>query len=474
MRDDWRSIDEFLSRVHKQPSVWRALDVRAVVLSDGDHAVNLVARCYLDPRNPKEVTRLQTLPATRGLAVLQHVLPVSELRPLLESVMAGELTLGNQRIRFRGREGSDGPGYRDITYGYEFLPDIITTDSEVPWGRTKYLFASYENLTLYSGVAVHTVMDDMGANPRRIDDELRALECPIDGLRGVGRFLLGDPDGAALHVFSRLDVIAPYPVTFATEACTFDGGVAQLAVRSALVDPSEAIRVGVFAWNESGSPESRVFPWKLGRTASSGGLWRQRFEVGRFSAAQFFLQVGERAVDALHLRGEGVSNLRRLVYEGVDPSSKNLAMVLSNRTDSTGFERGVRRLFHLLGFAVDGFAGEGRLTDAPDVLAFDEPGNLLLVIECTTGSIDSEGKLGKLIKRRALFESLAPEFDVRGVMISVLTENELSSAEVERCARDRLILISYDELQELIDITGASNPRTRARLLLKEWSRSTA
>lgn len=98
---------------------------------------------------------------------------------------------------------------------------------------------------------------------------------------------------------------------------------------------------------------------------------------------------------------EVIYNSRRAAHEAFDPKLIVLEKLLFDPAflkmqDSRRFEEGVTYLLSLLGFRATHYGKP--LDNAPDILASTVRGDIALV-ECTTGTIDASGKLGKLAGR---------------------------------------------------------------------------
>lgn len=165
-------------------------------------------------------------------------------------------------------------------------------------------------------------------------------------------------------------------------------------------------------------------------------------------------------------------NLRRVAYEAFDPGLANLTKYLSDprtlRQDARLLELGVATLLYMKGFAPSPFAGKFS-TDAPDLLASTPSGNIA-VVECTTGAIDSEGKLSKLLNRTAL---LAERLRVGGyahvrclpVIVTTLSRDEIT--DISLAAENGIIVVSSEDLAAAVNETMV--PGNADRLFDEQW-----
>lgn len=156
------------------------------------------------------------------------------------------------------------------------------------------------------------------------------------------------------------------------------------------------------------------------RAVTAGELsWRdtEPYRVGELDIAlpegaivQCFASYGGKWIHQGWLvRAGSFVNSRRVSHEAFDAKLENTKRYLSDekllKQDSRYFEYAIASLLYMLGFSVDPLFGP-LMRDNPDLLASTPSGNIV-VVECTTGAIDNEGKLTKLLSRtRALEDKL--------------------------------------------------------------------
>lgn len=118
-------------------------------------------------------------------------------------------------------------------------------------------------------------------------------------------------------------------------------------------------------------------------------------------------------------------------------------------TKGKEFEYGVASLLFLLGFSATQAGGGTKQEDAPDIVAVTQNGSVL-VIECTSTTLNHEGKLSKLSRRRrAVQDAFAAQGGeskiVLSVIVSQLTKEELAS-DLRAAADARVLVISREDL----------------------------
>ena len=170
------------------------------------------------------------------------------------------------------------------------------------------------------------------------------------------------------------------------------------------------------------------------------------------STATSFILIGGRCVDRVTVPlAEAGSNVRIRAHSTVDPGLQRFhEHLLPERLDKAReFETAVGLLFFFLGFHVDPLSGQKGLGDAVDHLAHAPGSSVILVIECTVGSIDTGGKVGKLIDRSQRTRRELADSEVITVLTTAARRSEVSDAEVEKAERGDVVVLCHEDLHEL-------------------------
>ncbi|WP_333992022.1 hypothetical protein [Burkholderia cepacia] len=251
-------------------------------------------------------------------------------------------------------------------------------------------------------------------------------------------------------------------------------GVAHLGILVAKEVDRTQVRLGyrVQAPNskatERGSFDSSQLTWSDdGDYAAVGSV---DIKVPKGSVIQGFASYKDRWVhQGWIVDPDNSANVRRSMHEVFDPelegTRKSLFDAKSHKQDARVLEAGVGNLMFMYGFAVNPLSSHFT-TDAADLLAVSPNGNAA-VIECTTGAINNNGKLSKLLARAAaLLEKLEqtgnPHLKVLPVVVTTmkreaLTDEELASSkgiyvatceDLERLANESIIPRNADQAFE--------------------------
>ncbi|WP_198372125.1 hypothetical protein [Burkholderia ubonensis] len=251
-------------------------------------------------------------------------------------------------------------------------------------------------------------------------------------------------------------------------------GVAHLAIRVAKeVDRTQA-RLGYRVQapgaraTERGSFNSSQLTWSDdGDYVVVGSV---DIEVPKGSVIQGFASYKNRWIHQGWITDpDNSANVRRSMHEVFDPELEGIKRSLfdakSHKQDARVLEAGVGNLMFMYGFAVNPLSSHFT-TDAADLLAVSPNGNVA-VIECTTGAINNNGKLSKLLARAAaLLEKLEQtgnkHLKVLPVVVTTmkreaLTDEEIASSkgiyvatceDLERLANESIIPRNADQAFE--------------------------
>jgi hypothetical protein len=166
------------------------------------------------------------------------------------------------------------------------------------------------------------------------------------------------------------------------------------------------------------------------------------------------------------------ANVRRVAHEALDANFENTRKYLFDekihKQDARYLESGVANLLFMLGFSVDPLFGK-LMTDNPDLLASTPSGNIL-VVECTTGAIDNDGKLTKLLSRtRLLVEKLrqAGHAHVRCLPVIVTSIPRSSITDLQSATDAGIVVASFEDLEAAL--TKTMVPQNADVLFDERW-----
>ena len=438
---DTGPADRFADLVDRS-SFWESVDLRFCAIRSGHHWVNLVTRGFLDHRAPQSVPEFSPV-ERKDFRAWQVVRPVAELPAVVRGIANGMVELRPRSVRYVSR--SDHPG-TEMRYSFSEWTASYAAEYDL-W--------SCHSLVGY-GSSIWELVRQGGHDPLELDGMIRGGPNPYDGLPDLVRRFCARLRGLEVGgTSSVVELIAPVAVRFEPDAATAS---------------SEAIRVGLKAANQI-YVEKATIAWTVGAAgqpprhgsrALRGCKWtRERsalyaeldipIQEGD-STATLFILIGDRCVDRVSVPlAEAGSNFRIKAHNTADPGLQRFREHLYPPRPEKGkeFEAAVGLLFFFLGFQVDPLSAQKGLGDAADHLAHAPGSSVLLVIECTVGSIDAGGKVGKLIARAQRIRRELSDSEVIPILTTAARRGELSDVEVEKAERNDVALLCREDLHDL-------------------------
>ena len=423
---------------------WRSVDLRVCAIRSGRRWMNLITRGFLDHRPPRSVPRFSPV-ERRQFRAWQVVRPVADLPAVVLGIANGMMKLRPRYVRYVGQSGQS---ETDIGYSFNELAGSYRTAAYDLW--------SCHSLVGY-GSTIFDVVRQAGHDPFELDGMIRSGSNAYDGLPDLVRRFCARPRGLKIQgTMSVVELIAPLAVRFDPERVSSSADRVTVTVRAA---------ADVFVANAD-------FIWTAGRTtgepvrhgsaklaepewAHEGDALRTALDIpvqNGDSTATAFIVIGDRCVDRVSVPlASTASSIRIKAQEALDPGLERFLKWLrpSGKAKSQQFEAAVGLLFFFLGFHVHPLSGHTRRGDTVDHLAHAPGSSVLLAVECTVGSLDSGGKVGKLIARSEDLRARLPDTEVIAVLATARQREALSKAEVEKAERDDVVLLAREELQDL-------------------------
>ena len=164
-------------------------------------------------------------------------------------------------------------------------------------------------------------------------------------------------------------------------------------------------------------------------------------------------------------------NARRVIHETFDDKLSQTERCFFDRKtrEKNGrvVETGIANLLYMLGFAVDPLAAT-HMTDGPDVLASTPAGDLI-VVECTTGAMQNDGKLSKLLSRLGMVRDRlgsTGNSHIRLVAVMVTTLDFENVTDLKQATENGVIVLTSENITSLM---GRTKSAPDANLLFEEW-----
>ena len=424
---------------------WQSIDIRAIAVraKGGRWAYNSI-RVVLDPE-PTSSQEQNDPPKIENLLVAHEKWKISRLDELLTGLLQGDLHVAGETVMVQSFNGSEWRTERPLP------PTLV---SEKGLSRYGVDFPSY--VTEWQSSMSGAVEKDVS---ERIERSLRTNDPPWDGIGELRENYVGLQDWNHVgYDWSRLDFVAPLYVKL--DSVRVEGDIVHLNVAKTKLTRVEDMTISLIGIKGPQTTDRRVEK-VVGKYKSDAKL-EENFKLsGKPSRLKIFLGYRGIAVDSRTVFILGAlarPSLHVLEFMGISRLSD---LVSSNGED---LERGVALLFHNLGFDTANYAR--RFDDSTDIVAFGGPQGPVLVIECTGGVLNSKDKLSKLIKRTRELAEKVPGVEFRPVIFTSLRRDSLSESNKEDARKDRIIVVTSDDVPKLLQmISEATNADQAIRFL---------
>lgn len=458
-------LASFRRELDRLPGLWHSIDLRTIAVFIGGQWHNLGTRIYLDPRNASQVTRFLSLPDSGDVFAVQEVRDAEDLDSLLGALASGAVEIGGRVVHFEtlaSATGSDPRPY-DLGVGYSDVSSGGARDY-VHWS-TLHAFGHGSTLARIVGA---------GGLPRdRIDAATRLGEAPYDGLADLERYFLASPQPAHGNTMVGFEVFAPIQVRIDRDGSRLENGSLTIHLEATSRAFLEASSIGLFGLDGSELPVQGSFrPLNL-TPHEARPVWRGTIttDVGGTYFAKLMLRVDPWCVDRavlfdLHRPGR---NQRQRAYQAMDPGESLFREWLFPETPDRDdqFERAVARLFVMLGYLVDSYAGTKRLGEGVDLLAHDPFRPQLLAVECTTGAPGSGGKLGRLVARAQSLRRELGDVEVLPILVTSLPQESVPRDHQGSSAEDDVALVTREGIEDLLRALSLGTPVERVTSLIR-------
>lgn len=434
------AADRFLNLVDGS-GFWESIDLRFCAFRSGRLWVNLVTRGFLDHRTPRSVPRRSAVDR-RDFRAWQVVRPIADLSAVVCGIADGVAKLRPRSVRYVQKSGQPTV---DLRYCFSELA--------ASYQNAEYDLWSSHTLVGY-GSTIFDVVRQAGRDPFELDGMIRGGPNAYDGLPDLVRRFCSRPRGLEIQGNTTVvELIAPLAVRFDRERVASTSERLTIALRAAA---EVFVARAEIVWTLGTAGE----PVRHGSTKLSEHEWKQEgsglhsqldvpIRKGDDTATLFIL-IGDRCVDCVSVPLAG-SNPRMRAHKVFDRSGHAFLEKLGDEEwrNAKEFETAVGLLLFFLGFQVDPLSAQKGMGNAVDHLAHDPGSSTILAVECTVGPPDGGGKLGKLIARSEDVRSQLPDSEVVAVLATARPRAALSTVEVEKAARDDVVVLALEDLHDL-------------------------
>jgi hypothetical protein len=425
---------------------WKSIDLRVVALRSGGTWNHGVVRVVFDSRRPSTPDE-RDLPRLDDLLVAHKSLDIKELDGLLESLSAGEIEIDGREVNLKNQNANP-----PLNYSYARLAREAA-QQQLGIGSTGLY------IQFWSGQS--TVIDY--AASQRIESALQGLRCPWDGYDDLFlNFANVSPQFARSTHIRIIEIIAPVAVWMTKAAIQDDN---RLKVE---VEVSPAISIDHVALSVIGFLERNVQERSQTSKKSKTDATHFSFEFSfakRLVLVKALLVYHGMEVDRVELLGRARPdvNPRLVILQEEGPE----AFLESLREEKDKlFENKISILFHVLGLSVGHY---GKISENnPDLLAFSNSNDWVLVVECTEREPDINNHFTKLATRTKLIEARTPNIKAHSVLVTKFPRAMLSKTEKERAMKEMISVVTSDDFESLMKMALEGVSQSKVLEIIQE------
>jgi len=414
------AIDQFRKAVSPFLEDWQSIDIRAIAYQFKEVWFFNAFRAEFDHIPASEPTR-KDLPTISNLLVAHERWSIERIDDLLGSVLKGELAIKDNVIHIKRFDGQN------------LKPDVLgefrfrhRSDCRSDFGID---FASF---VLQGYESSHVRYEESEI----IGHQLRSASIPWDGLTDLRKNFVGLKIDWASGNDSFLHIIAPLYMRL--RETTLEGARVQAAL-DGITKVDQKVSLAVIAHSADDLIERVTRPIQKGEAIVDLKSQPMR--------ALVMLTYRDFVVDRIELFGESM-NQRIKVFQHLYGDLWDFVDEL--KKDGRRLEAKVCLLFNLLGFSPAHYGYDS--DEVPDIIAFPESGEKLLVIECTQREPDIGNKLTKLATRSKEISRELDGFTVLPVLITGLERSMINRTDEEKAMKENIAIVTYDEIPTLIQM----------------------
>jgi len=291
-----------------------------------------------------------------------------------------------------------------------------------------------------------------------LDWDLKSADQPFESLNELLTHLhLPTSDRISA---STLEIIANSPISI-TDKSVISEGIAQVQCRVAKGMDTDKIKFGYKTFHvnntERGKIDGSSFTWDEDASSLLGSATIATQDA---PIIQAFLSYDGVALHQWWIDDpEKRLNPRHAIHNVFDDGLRHVKefLLTAEGRKNHAFEHGMALLINIFGFSTSHYGKLSNMQDGPDILAITPTGNVV-VIECTTGLINTKDKLAKLVQRTTVIKEQLVKaghghLAVQPVIVTAMKRNEVE-ADLERAGENGIAVICRENIEELLSRVG--------------------
>lgn len=455
-----QNIDEFAELATPFKSLWRSIILRAGWFEcEGVPRPLIISIKFSTERLP--LKKPSTLPAVGPFKVAWEAVGIERFDKVLEALREGAIEIEGKRFalsyRYQGAWTEFGHGF------VNFQRPGVYDWRGLEFAEVRYSFNQSAHDDVYKPV-----------RERHLEELWRSLRTPYWDKSDVLReFFEVERGNRQDEIWLALSAQIPLRITAETQ---LKDGRLDLGIEVASGANTDEISVGAIVSTYRSTIQRRTLafraPWKKRKGKA---LLNQSFDVGADVArVALLLRYRGKTVERRELLpiAGTTANLGLAAHQAVDQSAEFYLGALAGRGNDRGkdFERAVAWLMSFCGFTVVPYSQVKPFEQTvPDIVASSKRDNLVLGIECTISSPNTERKLAKLRDRcNELRRALSAPTKVFPILATALKDSEIPASDRALATQDEIILLPYERLTELHALATAGQPVGKAAAYLRK------
>ena len=423
----WKSIDLRIQAVKDEQLGWRCEILRATLIHE-------------DGRAPSSWMRPPAIP---DLLILHEYWPISRLDDLVSMLETGDLLIGGEHVTVKRHVGNQ--QYSPSSF---YMRSYDRTEANQRYGL------DWKTMVL-SAWEGFSSSQELNRAREKVDSQLQSGDPPWDGIADVRRNFIGmTEDEARRSDFMSCEVVAPLFLRFGP--CIVDGDTLSLDLQmERTVNPADVGIAIMFLFGDQSAGRTRMDLGKGDHEVAGGHVTISADLPEIASSAMTVLTYRKVSVDRRRMfKAASMAETRQwLAFRTFVGGPAELSETLKTTKGGDPFEHAVSTLLHLLGFATGHYGQNTFGGDMTDLFATYSDGGWSLVVECTIRELDLAAKIAKLVTRAKSVARTIPG-EVYPTLVTRQPRTDISDTAREDAARERVILITGDDLDGLVQLAA--------------------
>ncbi|MCG3113222.1 MAG: hypothetical protein MCM46_15510 [Candidatus Manganitrophus sp. SB1] len=438
MSTQHNQIDAFAKLLSSWEEAYGLLDCSYLTIKTPDGPKLLFGRILLEPSNVPD-SKLQFKFESEHVIAGREIKAISpgDIQTALDQAKKGEMTISDFTCQLPPNQGNPFhlgffPIYHPLINAGPRFPAIIIR------GGSKHELLSMPDFK----------------TPDMFDWELKCASQPFDTLDEL-LIHLGLPNSSQMGDSVTLEIAARPPASI-MDTSEITNREASIKCKVAGGLDIQKINFGLKILRKNLTERSAVagssFEWKIEGDFQIGSI---KLQIGEATLLQAFLNYNNVALHQWWVFDpQKRMNPRHAIHQVFDPELEVIKERLFKPADDKSriFEDGVALLFNVLGFSVSHHGKIPKIQKGPDIIAFTPAGHIA-VIECTTGLLNQNDKLAKLVQRAKLIKERIVTAGyghllVQPVIISSLPKEEVQ-VHFEEAGKNSIAVVCKENLENL-------------------------